>query len=131
MNATDFYEVYNTPADVAAYAAYDEAAHAANVDKLGRAENPLDEQEQPDLVLAGFGCPACGENEADSLIVGDDDRITCATCGKAYELIVTPHFCHCGAVLNSCDVFECGDCTAEYQDWLNEHSERREAFGLF
>ena len=34
-------------------------------------------------------CPKCGEQRMDWLLLDDDDRITCQTCGEQYKLEVT------------------------------------------
>jgi hypothetical protein len=31
-----------------------------------------------------FACPACGEDEADSLVWQDDEAVRCSTCGAEY-----------------------------------------------
>ena len=73
----DFYEIYDTPAEVEAFADYGDDRR-----EFG-GENP---NEGDDLVLPGFGCPACHERRPDFLIIGDDERVTCQSCGKVYGL---------------------------------------------
>ena len=78
----DFYDVY-TGAEVEQYAQADEAARAYNLVAMGNGENP---NEGDDLVLPGFGCPSCHERRPDFLIIGDDDYVTCQSCGRVYGL---------------------------------------------
>ena len=77
MDTITFNEVYSTPQERAGFLAYDKARL-----EFG-GENP---NEGDDLVLPGFGCPACHERRPDFLIIGDDERVTCQGCGHVYGL---------------------------------------------
>lgn len=106
----NFYEVYDTPAEVAAFADYSDV-----VLEFGGA-NP---DEDDDLVLPGFGCPMCGERRPDFLLIGDDDFVTCQSCGHGYTLPTPARHCHCGAPLDD-DECECESCTAEWNEFISD-----------
>lgn len=38
-----------------------------------------------DRVRPGSECPRCGEDDIDSLVWIDDDRVRCASCDHVYE----------------------------------------------
>ena len=38
-----------------------------------------------DALTAGPHCPSCGESDLDRLIWADDERVTCASCGREYR----------------------------------------------
>lgn len=41
---------------------------------------------EPDLVAPRFGCPNCGERDADLLVwLEDDETVRCVTCGCEYK----------------------------------------------
>ena len=41
-------------------------------------------------VQKGWGCPKCDEQRMDYLVAGEDDDVTCTTCGNKYTLDLTP-----------------------------------------
>ena len=102
--------------EIVAFAEYAEARREANgyVDA------------DADLVESVMACPACGERRGDALLIrADDERIECATCGQRYTLSdAKPHLCHCGAPLDDA-ACECGNCDAEWNEYLSEAAEVR------
>jgi rubredoxin len=46
--------------------------------------NPI-EPDGYDRVAPGFACPSCGEDDIDSLVWIDDDKVRCDSCGTVYD----------------------------------------------
>ena len=123
----DFYEVYDTQAEISAYATADTARREHNVVVMGNGENPCncwpwkDAQELADymsntMVSAANGCPLCGEQRVDYLETYEDD-VACLTCGHGYQLPQPARFCHCGQPLDD-GACECEHCSAEWNEFL-------------
>lgn len=53
--------------------------------RLAARPAPTDAPEGP-LVAPEWACPRCGERRMDELLVGDDEAVTCASCGCRYYL---------------------------------------------
>ena len=75
MDTITFNEVYPTARERRDFLDY-----GAMVREHG-GENPHDGD---DLVLPSFGCPGCHERRPDFLLIGDDERVTCQSCGAVY-----------------------------------------------
>lgn len=72
----NFYEVYDTPAEVTAFAKYSEA----------RLEFGGDNPDDDDLAPTSCACPKCGERNIDNLLLDPSEVVTCLTCGEVYDI---------------------------------------------
>jgi rubredoxin len=43
------------------------------------------EPDDYERVAPGMACPKCGEDEMDSLVWIDDDKVRCDSCGTVYD----------------------------------------------
>jgi hypothetical protein len=106
----NFHEVYDTPAEVKAFADYSETRLEFGGD------NPA---EGDDLVPVQFQCPRCHERRPDFFLLDDDEGVTCQSCGHVYTLPTPARHCHCGAPLDD-DECECEACTAEWNEFISD-----------
>jgi len=74
-----FYEVYDTPQEVLAFADYGDTVREHG------GENPVEGDE---LVAPICGCFFCGERRTDFLVIGEDESVTCISCGTTYYVPV-------------------------------------------